>query len=405
MKLDFITENEYNTYMEKQTNVSIQMSSSLQKMLEIKGWKNHYIGLYDNENLVATAILNGKKLKFGGMYYICQYGPYIDFDNEIYVKQFFSLIPTLLKKLKTTKFEFNPNLIWKKRASNGDVIVENDYNTLKKLEELNYRKHSDNKPTNGKWDMRFHFVKDISDLSSADLMASYGSQAKRSIKKAKNSGVFIEELTYDQTAEMHKLFEMSANKHGFATRDSGYYKRASDNLQDNVKFLVAKIKVSSFISQKNTEITKYEQQINDLVGTKKDKQINDLKNKLNASKKELEIIENSSDISNDEITLSAGVFILNKQELIYLFGGNNSKYQKFCSSFALQNYVMEYATKNDFDIYNMYGIDGVFDGSDSVLKFKSAFNGYVNEYVGTYELILKPNKLKFSQILKKIFRR
>lgn len=405
MELKLIDENVYDQYLEGKKDISIQMRSGLKRMLEKTGWTAHYVGLIEDGNVVGAAVLSGKPMKFAGMFYTCQYGPHLDYSNELHVKYFFENLPSILKGLKASKFEFNPNLIWKQYTPNGELFNTNEYPNLNILESLGYKKQDVNINTNGKWNMRFHYVKPLAELTKDNLLKSYNSQGKRSVKKAAQNGIEIEELTYDNIDTMHNLMEMSAQKHGFSARDKGYYVRAHDELGDNAIFAVAKLNVEKYLTSKKTEIEDATSKIERFVGTKKEKQIPDLERKVNTLTEDIKVIENSNDVIDGEIIMSAGVFLINGPEMIYLFGGNDGNYQKFCSSFALQHYIMEKAIDLGITEYNMYGIDGTFDGSDSVLRFKSSFDGQVNEFVGTYEYEINPGKIKRANSIKKLLRR
>ncbi len=405
MKLKFITEKEYEAYLFNKENISIQMRTAMVNMLVETGWQCHYIGLVDNERIVGTAVLCGKPMKFAGMFYTCQYGPHLDYTNKSVMKEFFKQLPSILKQLKTTKFEFNPNLIWKQYSPDGVQMECFEYPSLSILEELGYSKQDLSINTNGMWNMRFHYVKTLDYSDDTELLKSYNSQAKKSVKKAKQNGIIIEELAYTDTKVMHTLMEMSAKKHGFSARDFGYYERANKYLKDNAMFIAAKLNVEEYLKSKRQEIVDSTEKIERLHGTKKEKQIPDIERKIESLNGDIDIIENSKDIIDGEIVMSAGVFLINGSELIYLFGGNDGTYQKFCSSFALQHYVMEKGIKLGLSEYNMYGVDGTFDGTDNVLRFKSNFGGHINEFIGTYEYVLKPGKLKRASAIKRLMGR
>ncbi len=405
MTLEFIDKNEYEKYFVGKDNVSMQMRSDMGSMFEAVGWTCHYVGLKENEQLVGTCMLCGKMMKYVGMYYICQYGPHLNYDDDEIIYNFFSQLPVLLKLLNACKFEFNPNLICNRYTLSGEVTEINSYPNLYILKQLGYQKSDLDINTNGRWNMRYHYVKSLDGLTKDKLLSSYNSQGKRSVKKSIANGIVVSEIESNQLPQFHKLMELSATKHGFSARNLNYYEHIKTHLGSNLKLLVAKVNVERYIAQKQLETKETLEKIKNFDGTKKANQIDDLNRKLETIKSDVQIIENSDDIIEGEIFMSAGMFIINGDELIYVLGGNDGKYQKFCSSYRLQDYAMNLGIELGVKEYNMYGIDGTFDNTDSVFRFKSSFDGYVNEFVGTYSLELKPHRIKFANAIKQIIRR
>ncbi|CCQ82004.1 peptidoglycan bridge formation glycyltransferase FemA/FemB family protein, partial [Streptococcus agalactiae] len=81
------------------------------------------------------------------------------------------------------------------------------------------------------------------------------------------------------------------------------------------------------------------------------------------------------------------------------------EFNKFYAPAVLQEYVMQEALKRQSTFYNFLGIQGNFDGSDGVLRFKQNFNGYIVRKMGTFRYYPNPLKYKSIQLLKKILRR
>jgi alanine adding enzyme len=52
--------------------------------------------------------------------------------------------------------------------------------------------------------------------------------------------------------------------------------------------------------------------------------------------------------------------------------------------------------------YNFLGIDGKFDGSDGVLKFKTQFEGIAQQLIGTFNIPINPFKFNIYKNLKKL---
>ena len=55
--------------------------------------------------------------------------------------------------------------------------------------------------------------------------------------------------------------------------------------------------------------------------------------------------------------------------------------------------------------YNFLGIQGIFDGSDGVLRFKQNFNGYIVRKMGTFRYYPSPLKYKMISLIKKLLGR
>ena len=108
----------------------------------------------------------------------------------------------------------------------------------------------------------------------------------------------------------------------------------------------------------------------------------------------------------DKSTILAGsLFVYTPQETVYLFSGSYPEFNKFYAPALLQDYVMRESIKRGIPCYNLLGITGHFDGSDSVFRFKQNFNGYVLRKMGTFRYYPSPFKHITIQIIKKILNR
>ena len=73
---------------------------------------------------------------------------------------------------------------------------------------------------------------------------------------------------------------------------------------------------------------------------------------------------------NKSTILASSLFVYTPQETVYLFSGSYPEFNKFYAPALLQDYVMRESIKRGIPCYNLLGITGHFDGSDSVLRFK-----------------------------------
>ena len=91
----------------------------------------------------------------------------------------------------------------------------------------------------------------------------------------------------------------------------------------------------------------------------------------------------------ENITLAGSMFILTGKEVIYLAGGNHEEFLHYNSQYLIQWEMIKYAIENGYDRYNFYGIPNKLDENSKdygVYKFKTGFNGYIEELIGEFEI-------------------
>ena len=94
------------------------------------------------------------------------------------------------------------------------------------------------------------------------------------------------------------------------------------------------------------------------------------------------------------VPMSAAMFMLYGDEIIYLFSGSDEQYMRdYNAQYEVQWHMIEYASKNGFKRYNFYGIQGLPDKSSKdygIYDFKKGFTaestGKVIELIGAHEL-------------------
>lgn len=423
MKLEKISLEQYQLFLQGKPNVSMQMLGPMVKLYEQNGWTCIPIGLYEQQfatkvvvsfdtidsqpqiesqqKLVGVGMLCGKPVKLAGMNYSLQYGPYLDYNNEEVVYQFFKQLKPLLKSLKASSFSCNPNVVQTTYDLSGNVIETNNTFTHI-LDKLGYKLKDKSIDTNGKIDMRYFYKKNIDFKDIEQLRGSYTARARREVCNGINNLVEIVEAEGGDYQVVEQLMTQSADKHGYRMHGIEYYKNLKQLFGDDAYVLLAKIDSSKFIDNKTAELDSNLKLIESYNGNNRKGRITKLEEQNSLLKRLLTIVEKCDE---DTLYLSAGVYIKTMDQLIHFLSGNDNSLSKFNGSSVMQDYAMQLGMANNLKIFNMYGVSGSFDKDDSVFKFKTGFDGYVEELCGTYTYILAPTKLKFVNILKKVLRK
>ena len=172
---------------------------------------------------------------------------------------------------------------------------------------------------------------DLSKFSSeSELLSSFRKGHRYSVKYSSSRyHLEIRELKFDELKILKDLSNKSAKKHAFSDQPLTYYEEMFTAFKDKIKVLAA--------FYENTPI-------------------------------------------------SAAMFIIYGNEIVYLYSGSDPEYNKYCGPFALQWEMMTYALKNKIPRYNFYGVKP-FDG-DGVYEFKRGFRAETEELAGTFMLPL-----------------
>src|SRR5699024_9476435 len=169
------------------------------------------------------------------------------------------------------------------------------------------------------------------------------------------------------------------------------------------KFVVAEVCFSKYIQvatdkleKANRDIDKLQQKRETAANkTRIDKQLSELFKQRENHKVRIEHGKQMRiHAGKDVIPVAAAMFIIMPQETDYLFSGSYEEYSEFYAPYQIQDYMLQISQKLGVKTYNFLGIDGKFDGTDGVLRFKTQFEGVAQQLIGTFDIPV--NKFKYN---------
>lgn len=261
---------------------------------------------------------------------------------------------------------------------------------------------------------RFSYVKNIDGMDFAAAHKSTGQQVRTAFNRKGTNGVEVRfaspheihilEDVLNHTAERSEMPDISASQ-------IDYYSSLASHLgKDKAFFPVAVLHTAKYLDQIEEERTEINAKLEDFaqraagleaegkaLGKKQRNQMKELESRLAVlAKREAETREVQAE-NGDEVILAASMFVASPNELTYMVSGAYSEFNSYYGIYLIHRDMFEWATANDVKIYNFYGISGDFtdEASDAgVLHFKRQFVGDVEEYVGTYDLPVRPTLAK-----------
>ena len=379
MIFEEIKEEEFRKFLDKHPLKTFIQTPEMAKIREKFGYNYYYVGVKKDSILVAATMVGAKKRHFGMYEFYAPRGLLVDYENYDILSFFTKELKKFIKNKKGYVLRIDPYYITREKDIDGND-VQNGINHNKGI--INLTKCGYKKSNEIYQQFRYMFSLNLEE-SKDNIYNKFHSLPKRMIKKAGENGIIIRESTYEEISEVEKIINETSERKNFHARNLDYYKLLYQNFYDKneVKFMIGELDVNKYQQIRNQNIEKLQHELSEL---KKESKIDECKQKIEKEKNLIEEIQNLTVNENNKVILSAGVFVLYGEELIYLFGGNKKEYMHYGASYLMQWTMMQYGINNGFNKYNFYGISTP-SKEDGVYSFKRGFNGYVEELIGDYE--------------------
>ena len=390
MTFNIISREEFYQHSLTTSNHSFLQSIEMADLLQKRGATIQYIGWEEQGTLAISAILYSLPMT-GGLHYEINSGPIV--TDARYLPDFYKALQDYVKENGGIEFILKPYDHYQVFDSNGNPTEEEQKQLLHSLLDLGYQfdglqvGYPGGEPV-------WHYLKDLTDYDAKTLLKSFNKNCSRNITTALNYDISIRNISRDEIPQFKQIIEETGKRQGFEDKSLDYYYDLYDAFKENAEFLIAEINTAdalAYLDQKisllNPSSKQYEQQLQKL------------------EKQKTIVQETLADETAETVPLACALIIYNPSEVTYLFGGSYTKYQKFSAAFLIQYHAMKRALEKGITLYNFLGIQGIFDGSDGVLRFKQNFNGYIVRKMGTFRYYPNPLKFKVLSLIKRILGR
>ena len=390
MTFNIISREDFYQHSLTTSNHSFLQSIEMADLLHKRGATIHYIGWEEQGTLAISAILYSLPMT-GGLHYEINNGPIV--TDARHLPDFYKALQDYVKENGGIEFILKPYDHYQTFDSNGNPTEEEQKQLLHPLLDLGYQfdglqvGYPGGEPV-------WHYLKDLTDFDAKSLLKSFNKNCSRNITTALNYDISIRNIRREEIPQFKQIIEETGKRQGFEDKNLDYYYDLYDTFGKNAEFLIAEINTAdalAYLDQKisllNPSSKQYEQQLQKL------------------EKQKTLVRETLADETAETVPLACALIIYNPSEVTYLFGGSYTKYQKFSAAFLIQYHAMKRALEKGITLYNFLGIQGIFDGSDGVLRFKQNFNGYIVRKMGTFRYYPNPLKFKALSLIKRLLGR
>ena len=410
MTLTTISKEEFTSFANTVSHRSFIQSAEMADLLVERGNTVQFIAWKEDDQVQVAAILYSLPMT-GGLHMEINSGPL--YQEEAMLEPFYVALKDYAKENSAIELVIKPYDTYQTFDSDGNPTSEEQTHFMDTLKNLGYQ--HDGLTTGypggeGDW----HYVKDMEGITEKNLLQSFSKKGKPLVKKAKSFGIELKRLNRDELQLFKDITSSTSDRRDYQDKTLDYYQTFYDSFGDKADFMIATLNFHHYYTNLEKDQAKLAQKIEKL---QKDLEVNP-----NSEKKQNQLREFSSQFDtfevrkkeakeyiekygDQDVILAGSLFVYMPQESTYLFSGSYTEYNKFYAPAVLQEYMMLETIKRGIPRYNFLGIQGIFDGSDGVLRFKQNFNGYIVRKMGTFRYYPHPLKYKMISLIKKLLGR
>lgn len=392
-------------------------TTSMSEFRKNNGWHLYYVGVEENNQIIAAVALTSFPLKFGFYAFEAARGLCVDYENEQLLDFFLKEVEKFCKKHKGLYLRMDPYYPTVQRDIDGNIVDGgfDHRNVVEHLKQKGYRHFGYTRGTEEEFEPRWAFVLDLKGKNEKQILAEMSQKTRNQIYSTNRKAIHVRELKLDEMHIFNDMMKHTANRRHFQNRDDDFYTNQYKCLKDIMIVKVAEMHADEYLNnladarkEMDDELAKLQAVLEENPRNRKSsKRVIAIKNDYELNLENTEKAKALHEEYGDIIPMASSFFVTYGNEIFYLFSAAYDKFLRFTPSVALQWDMIKFGLENGYARYNFYGISGVFDVNDEgygVYQFKRGFNGYVEELLGVFE---KPvsHFYPIYQLLKKFIRR
>ena len=386
-----ITEKEYRKFWENHPLKTFLSAPEIGELRKSNGWDVYFVGVKDDNDLVAAAMIVSHKRHFGKYEFYAPRGVLVDYENIELLDYFLKEIKCFVKKHHGYVFRMDPYIIYKERDIDGNIVEggEDHSDVVSHLESLGFKKVGISEMEQVGW----MFSLPLEGKSCQQILKEMKPNTRNTIRKTEKIGITVKELGYDELDRFQNIMVETGERKNFSIRSVDYYQKMYELFHDKgeVKYYVTELDLVKYQKKLEEDKKSAEDKLSKLSDAKYNEgQKKNLENEIASYGKRIKEAEAIRKEKNtDVITLSGSMFMIIQPEIIYLSSGNYEEFMKFNSQYLLQWMMIQYGIEHGFKKHNFYGIPANINEHPKdygIYEFKRGFNGIVEELIGEFEL-------------------
>src|SRR5574344_1247223 len=364
------------------------------EVMRFKNFTPHYVGLKDDNKLVATALLLEKKLYGKYKYFYCPRGYTIDYENVDLLNEFTNKLKAYCKKNNAIFIKIDPDIKRHNLDVDGNILTQENP-LINTLLSMGYKHKGYNLDFSSE-QPRFTFRLDIN-KDWDEVYSNFHATTRKIFNKGNeyNLDLFIGDE--NNIKDFYQVMEETSVREDFVCNTLNYYKNfykllKKDNLTD---LYVVKINIKDLekvylnkIDIINNKIINIDNNQN-----KNIKKSENMKKELIAELEHLtKDLSNVQEIKESELVLSSIMTVKYKDTVWTLHGGNSNCLKQLNPNYYIYYNIIKDAHDNGYKRMDFFGTSGIANPPKDnpiygIHSFKKRLGGEYTEFIGEYDLV------------------
>lgn len=385
-----ISERQHNAFVSSHPDCNVLQSAQWGKVKE--NWKSQIVAVFNQEKIVASALVLIKPLSLGFCMMYIPRGPIMDYKDQELVSYFFKQLKKWAKKKHCLFIKIDPGILKNKYQleNKNNEILETSKVAMEHLQQVGCIHQGFTIAMQETIQPRFHAVVEQCHLFEESLPR----HTKRHIKTAYKKCMRVTTYGKEGIPDFVRLMKLTEKRKKIQLRDAAYFSHLMDVYQQQATLFLVSIDLVKLLEEDKQQIEKIDM---DLIKCKKlengkNKSLLERKEALIKEVKEITVLLKGG-IEKPIIAGTLSVFFGHTCEMLYM--GMDSQYKRFMPAHLSHLIPMLYAFEHGYRYCNMGGLEGTLDGG--LTKFKNNFNPKIYEYIGELDVPVYPLFYKISQ--------
>lgn len=401
----------HDTFLTGHNKEHFMQTSTWGHIKSLGAWKYEIVGLYKDNNLVASTMLLKRKMPIiNKLLYYAPRGFIIDFNNKDLLQVFTTKLKEYLENNNCCYMIVDPDIYLIEKDLNNNIISSNNtiVNDMINIGYIHRGYTQGFDGTQPRYTFRLPLRK-----SNEDLFNNYNKVTRQRINKAKQQGVYAYQS--DDIDTFYNIISDTAERDNFIESPKEYYERVYKYLKENNMGRLYHSKYDPNIEYKYTinQIEEYNKELiilNELYTKTQAKKtydkINNITKQITKLESNLISIKDNINKYPNGIVLSAGITMNTKNRAWTIFGGSLSILKDKNSNYVIKDLEYKEFNEDNFEFVDLFG---AIDENDTTNKlygihdFKKRFGGNYIEFIGEFNLVInKPMYYLWTKVFIKL---